>query len=153
MTVTLRPATPRDAPACTALDQRCFAPHIAYDAPIFEDLCRTAAVMIIAESDDRMVGFVAADAAPDAPTGLIITVDVDPAWRGQGIGTALLRAAHEQLRAAGVTTVYLHVAVEQRDAQRLYKRLGYSTVGRLRDYYGPTLDAFLMARPAAREDD
>jgi ribosomal-protein-alanine N-acetyltransferase len=153
MTMALRPATPADAPACAELDQLCFPPNIAYDRETFAEIFAQAKVILIAEDDGRMIGFVAAEIGADEPTALIITLDVDPARRRQGVGSQLLAAAHARLVELGAQTAYLHVAVRSVDAQRLYRRHGYSTVGRLRDYYGPRDDAFVMARALVERDD
>ena len=46
--------------------------------------------------------------------------------RGQGVGSALLDAAHAIARAKGHTTVVLHA---QMDARSLYERAGYEPTG------------------------
>lgn len=51
---------------------------------------------------------------------------VYPGWRGRGIGTAMLRALLDTLRAAGYTRVTLSVQKEN-PAVRLYRRLGFET--------------------------
>lgn len=62
------------------------------------------------------------------PTGLrawIEDVIVDAASRGRGIGEALCRAALDQARAAGATTVDLTSRPSREAANRLYQRLGF----------------------------
>ena len=55
---------------------------------------------------------------------------VVPARRGDGLGTALLRAAEERARAAGCAAVDLEVDVEHTRAARLYQREGYRSLPR-----------------------
>lgn len=62
------------------------------------------------------------------PTGLrawIEDVVVDDAARGRGVGEALNRAALDQARAAGATTVDLTSRPSREAANRLYQRLGF----------------------------
>lgn len=50
---------------------------------------------------------------------------VDPAYRGMGIGTALLRKAEARARSMGKRTMSLGVVGENAGAIRLYERQGY----------------------------
>ena len=56
----------------------------------------------------------------------IESVHVHPDHRGNGVGTALLRAAVEQARALGCYRVQLTSNVQREDAHRFYERLGFS---------------------------
>ena len=60
--------------------------------------------------------------------GALIGIAVDEDWRGRGIGTALLHAAEDWARDRGFDTLELDVADPNRDARRLYERLGYGLV-------------------------
>lgn len=61
--------------------------------------------------------------------GFIYTVYVEPAWRGQGMADALVRAAIETARRAGLALVWLAVAVGNDGARRTYERLGFRRFG------------------------
>jgi GNAT superfamily N-acetyltransferase len=52
--------------------------------------------------------------------------------RRQGVGAALMRAAEETARAAGKTLLVLDTA--SADAERLYERMGWQSVGVVPDY-------------------
>lgn len=72
-------------------------------------------------ADDPGYGFVAAD-VPE------LTIGVVAAWRGRGVGRALLRAVEDRTRTAGVERISL--SVERKNfAQRLYLAEGYRIVG------------------------
>ena len=68
-----------------------------------------------------------------ACVGYIQTVSVSPKWRGQGIGSALIRHAEERIFRE-TPNVFICVSSFNEGAQKLYKRLGYEKVGELKDY-------------------
>jgi putative acetyltransferase len=68
--------------------------------------------------------------------------------RRRGIGRALLVAAVDWARAAGVTKLELHVFPWNEPAIRLYERFGFEREGVRRGHYlrdGEEVDAILMA--------
>lgn len=65
--------------------------------------------------------------------GYIQTIGVAPELRGRGVGTAALRWAEKYLFASQ-PNILMCVSSFNRLAAALYRRLGYKTVGRLRDY-------------------
>jgi len=54
-----------------------------------------------------------------------IGIAVLEAWRGHGVGTALIEAAERWARDQDLDEVRMEVAIENDDARRLYERLGY----------------------------
>lgn len=58
---------------------------------------------------------------------------VDPAWRGIGVGRALLGALIEGARARGYATLRLGTLHDMDAAQGLYRSLGFTPTGRYRD--------------------
>jgi len=67
-------------------------------------------------------------ASASAEPDVVVDVSLLPAWRGQGLGEALLRAAMAQAaaRSRGLALQVLH---HNGGARRLYERLGFSIVG------------------------
>jgi putative acetyltransferase len=53
---------------------------------------------------------------------------VDEALQGQGVGRALGHAIIDEARAAGYRTMYLDTSIRQREAQTLYRRLGFRDI-------------------------
>ncbi|MFG1645072.1 GNAT family N-acetyltransferase [Amycolatopsis sp. NPDC049252] len=71
-------------------------------------------------ADDPGYGFVAAD-VPELSLGVVA------AWRGRGVGRALMRAVESRARTAGIGRISL--SVERKNfAQRLYLAEGYEVV-------------------------
>ena len=60
----------------------------------------------------------------------ISNLGVPAELRGQGIGTALVRAAEDAVRDRGLSRVAIAVGDDNPDASRLYSRLGYADSGR-----------------------
>lgn len=73
------------------------------------------------------VGERARTAFPDAVE--IHHLQVRDGARGLGVGTALITAAEDLLRAAGRPRAAVGVGVDNPDAERLYARLGYRPTG------------------------
>lgn len=77
--------------------------------------------------------------------GYLQTIGVAPQMRGRGVGTAALRWAEKRIFAAQ-PNILMCVSSFNRGAQRLYRRLGYETVGRLRDYVITGHDEILLRK-------
>lgn len=60
-----------------------------------------------------------------APSWILNDLFVDPAGRGQGIGTALMQAARELGLDTGAAEIFLQTARDNETAQSLYRGLGY----------------------------
>lgn len=86
----------------------------------------------VAVQDGDVAGFVIINMR-GAFTGYIQTVCVAPELRGQGIGSILLNFAEERIFKDS-PNVFMCVSSFNKDAQRLYERLGYQVVGELTNY-------------------
>lgn len=89
---------------------------------------------LVAEIDEWLVGFAAlhAGAACPADAGLLVelqTLYVQEHVTGQGIGSALLKAAEAKARAQSATPLWLTVNAQNARAIAFYARQGYAKVG------------------------
>ena len=69
----------------------------------------------------------ALDAFPDCPE--VTNLQVHPAQRGRGTGTALIASAEENVRGRGFRQIGVGVADDNPRAAMLYARLGYADTG------------------------
>jgi ribosomal protein S18 acetylase RimI-like enzyme len=90
-------------------------------------------VMLVAESDGRIVGQVWIDLMKLAGrgTGFLWALRVHPSARSRGIGTELIGAAETWLAANAFESGAVGVEKENIRAMRLCRRLGYEVAGEL----------------------
>jgi ribosomal protein S18 acetylase RimI-like enzyme len=148
MTVTLRAATPADAPTIAALHAESwrFAYRGAYsdaylDGDVFQDRIRVwnerlsspppNQYVILAEDGDVVVGFVCAYGADDKKWGTLVdNLHVRPNRHGQGIGRRLLAAvANWCCTEHAGNGLYLWVLDQNARALAFYQHLGAKDVG------------------------
>lgn len=68
----------------------------------------------------------------------ITNIAVDPDFQGSGIGTFLLQELEHFAKKNGCLTMSLEVRLSNRDAQRLYRKLGYVSRAIKTAYYDQT---------------
>jgi ribosomal protein S18 acetylase RimI-like enzyme len=147
MTLSIRPARPEDAPALGRMGAALVRMHHAYDPRRFmapeedlesgyrwwlsRELKREGAVVLVAERDSAVVGYVYAtvegrdwNALLDAH-GELHDIWVDESVRGEGVGGLLAEELVRQLGARGVPRVILMTASRNEAARRLFERLGW----------------------------
>jgi ribosomal-protein-alanine N-acetyltransferase len=86
----------------------------------------------IARDDQGLAGFLIL-CMNGAFIGYIQTICIHPDRRGQGLGSKLVEFAERRILAES-PNVFMCVSSFNRDARRLYERLGYQVVGELTDY-------------------
>ena len=140
------PLEASDAAACAGLHARCF--DRPWSAAEIADLIEGPGAIALRTPDGDPHGFVLARALVGEAE--ILTVAVDPARRGAGIGRALIEAAADAARAAGAQTLFLEVAVDNAPALALYAATGFRRAGFRPRYYarpgGERVDALVFAR-------
>jgi ribosomal-protein-alanine N-acetyltransferase len=162
MTVRLRPMTVDDLPAVMVLEEELFAPDTWTEAMYRDELSRgdtryyvVAEFHLEGEDDDEteggdpvLVGYAGLIAYDDEAH--VATLGVTRALQGEGVGSLLLDdLLAEADRRSPV--VLLEVRADNEAAQRLYRRRGFTEIGRRRGYYQPSGDdAVVMKRKRVR---
>jgi ribosomal-protein-alanine N-acetyltransferase len=145
MTVSLRSYDPHDFAALHRLDQACFPVGISYSKiTLHYFLTISSADCIVAADDKRIAGFILTEENP--PLAHVITLDVAEAYRGQGVGSALLVESERNLGLRGVRSILLETAVENEAAVAFWKKHGYRIEAVLKRYYLGRLDAYEMGK-------
>ena len=130
------------------IDQACFDPQLAYSQPELAFYIRRPGSLTLVAEAEGILGFVVAETRHKS--GHIITIDVVAEARRMGVGSALLRAAEEQLLRAGSVAVALETPVNNEAAIRFYKQRGYFVRNTVAGYYSGQLDALVMTKELAR---
>jgi RimJ/RimL family protein N-acetyltransferase len=165
MTVRIRPAEPSDAPALVALLQSVGAEpegwllsdanlrSVAAERRYVRSVRRHPdATLLVAETDGEIVGrlSLARDSHPSSAHVADFGISVSAEHRRRGIGTALLAAAEEWARSAGIRKLELHVFPHNEAAIALYEKAGYVREGYRTAHYrlpdGRFVDTVLMAK-------
>jgi ribosomal protein S18 acetylase RimI-like enzyme len=111
---------------------------------------RNGMAQFVAVDGGRVVGW--CDVNPKTHATLrhsgVLGMGVAASHRGQGVGSALLRATLAAASARGIRRIELVVRADNAAAIKLYERHGFELEGRLRDYMivdGTAHDALAMA--------
>jgi ribosomal-protein-alanine N-acetyltransferase len=130
----IRLFTPARAAACAAIHAGAF--HRGWSAQEIAALGMEPSVLAHVALDSTqtsVLGFSLARCAGQEAE--ILTIVVDAARRGRGLGRLLLQTQLDALALQGVREVFLEVEADNVAALTLYKRLGFSQVGERKAYY------------------
>lgn len=108
-------------------------------------------VMFVAESEGLWVGLAGGLFEPERGPGdpEVVSMWVDPAWRGLGLAGRLLDAVIEWARSRGAASVHLWVTEGNDPAIGLYERFGFAFTGESAPLpSNPALRELCMARPS-----
>lgn len=137
----IRPCTEADIPTLAAIAAESFSDPWS-ERMFMETWSAPYNTIWCSIKDSKIIGYLVLSKGPDAYT--IEDIAVLPAFRGRGIGYALLQFI---LQEAPEKTYWLEVRASNQAAQNLYRRSGFIEVGRRKAYYDqPIEDAVLMTR-------
>ena len=138
----VRAYQPSDYTGVLALEGQCFDQR---SAPQYMELYLSSPRhFFVACEDGVVVGYVSGRV--EGNLGRLISVGVDPAYRGGGIGTVLVERFIGSLP-VGLPWLALEVRVGNVAAQRLYNKFGFRVGQMLPRYYLNGEDGLLMLRP------
>lgn len=144
----VEPAGPRDAEVIAKLHAAGF-----YRGWPREDFAaylsgRDTPAYIACDARRRIAGFSMLRLAADEAE--LMTIAVDPKWRGKGVGAALMQAMFADLMLSPARRMFLEVAADNAAAIRLYDKLGFARLSERKGYYarpgGAPATALVMGR-------
>ncbi len=77
--------------------------------------------------------------------GHVVSIAVMNEHRSKGFGSALVNESIEGVKIRQCSELYLEVRCSNNDAVKLYEKLGFSIIQRLKAYYRDGEDAYVMA--------
>jgi ribosomal-protein-alanine N-acetyltransferase len=149
---TIRPLRAEAAEACAAIHQSGFAhPWSAGELAALLASPTTLASAALDPATGRLRGFALSRLAADEAE--VLTIAVDPALRGRGVGADLLREHLTRATLSGARAIFLEVDPDNGAAIALYRRFGFRDVGRREGYYrlkdGQSASAIVMRKDLA----
>ena len=132
------------------LDEVCFAAEFRFDRASMRAFAEAKnAIALIDESEaGELAGFliVHLEGVLGRRLGYVMTLDVAPEHRREGVAGRLMEEAEQQAAVAGAGWMELHVFSGNEGAVRFYESRGYERVGVRRGFYGVGMDAFVYQK-------
>ena len=140
-----------DLAAVETIEQRAY--RTPWSRSMFaSELAKSSSICLGAVEGDRLVGYVINSRYVDA--WHVMNVAVDPDYQRRGIATRLLERLFELTGDDDGRGYTLEVRVSNREAIRLYEKLGFERRGTRRAYYTDNReDALIMWRDCDFEPD
>ncbi len=128
----IRTLTDADVPSVHALWESVFPDSRAWNQPAVylpRKRAQDDALLLVGVRGGRVIAAVAL--GYDGVRGWIYHLAVDPTARRHGVGSTLMRAAEETLRARGCPKINLQVIPNNDGVVAFYERLGYAVEPRI----------------------
>src|SRR5271169_410669 len=152
---TVRHCGPEDIPSVINVNTLTLPEH--YSDYFYYDILKDfPSTFLLGEAGGRVVGYIMCRIEYGlsmtkrfglAKKGHIISVAVLEEFRGQGIGSALIKEALEEVRKSSGKECYLEVRTTHKGATELYEKLGFKISSTLHGYYKDGESAYTMAMP------
>ena len=127
-----------------ALEKICFRDPWSEKSIAYE-LTNQLSHWIVAEEDGVVLGYVGSQSVIDEAD--MMNVAVHPDYRRKGIAEALVNTLVERLQKMGSHCLTLEVRASNVTAITLYEKLGFSEIGRRKNYYrNPREDALILRK-------
>jgi len=135
-----------DLEAMFRLDEVCFASQFRFTREMMRHSAEASvARVVVAEKDKELIGFCIAHVEQEN-MGYVVTLDVDPSYRRNGVARLLMKCLEAECRDAGCLSMWLHAYTENSAAIRFYERMGYRFLHIDEDFYGEGSDARVYIR-------
>ncbi len=137
-------AREQDIPAIAALEQEAFSCPWT-PGMILGELRNPNAQLLLLVLGEQLLGYVGMQLILDEC--YITNLAVKKEWQGRGLGSSLLQAAERGALEKGCFLITLEVRESNEPALKLYRKHGFETAGRRKNYYEkPVEDALIMTK-------
>lgn len=127
-----------------ALEKLCF-PDPWSERSVASELDNPLSLWLVATEGERVLGYVGSQSVLDEAD--MMNVAVHPDARRRGLARSLVAALIEQLKARDVRMLTLEVRASNEPAKALYESMGFTQVGRRKNYYlAPREDALILRK-------
>ena len=135
---------PRHVPQVAALEKICFADPWS-EKSVASELENPLSYWLVAMDGEKLVGYVGSQTVLGETD--MMNVAVCPDYRRQGIAEGLILALIADLKARESHCLTLEVRDSNAFARALYEKLGFSEIGRRKNYYrNPKEDALILRK-------
>lgn len=139
---------PEDFEALYAVEKICFQPPFRFSRAFMRSIVEASnGATWIAEEAGKMAGFAVGEWELEADNfANLATIEVLPQQRGRGVASELLRRIEASARAAGASSLWLHVDTANANAIRLYEKHGFAFQGKKDHYYARDRGALIYRK-------
>lgn len=145
----IRQATLRDLDGLVELERRCFDSDLISRRSFRHLLTRANASLLVADEDGALAGYALVVFNRGTALARLYSIAVDAAFRGRGVGRALLAAAEAEALARGCVSMRSEVRLDNDASLALFVGNGYRRIEELEDYYEDHMGAFRFERTLA----
>ena len=126
------------------LEKTCFSDPWS-ERSIASELDNNLAFWLVAVEGETVAGYIGSQTVMEETD--MMNVAVHPDFRRQGIAEALVNGLVEHLKAMGSRCLTLEVRASNAPAIALYEKLGFTEIGRRKNYYrNPREDALILRK-------
>lgn len=142
--IEIRNMESRDVSQIAKLEELCFNDPWSENS-IASELDNKLSHWLVAVEDDNVVGYVGSQTVLGETD--MMNIATHPDYRMQGIATRLILGLVDALEKRGSHSLMLEVRASNETAISIYRKLGFSEVGRRKNYYrNPKEDALILRK-------
>ena len=147
--IIIRPPRISDVDQLLKIERQAFRAHRFSRQQFLYYIHEEASIFAVAESEGELIGYIAGTVHGEKGkcSARLYSMAVLARWRRFGIGARLLTYFEAGARRRKCVSIVLQVRPNNRPAQALYRKFGYSRAAVLRDYYGRGKPGLEMRKP------